>query len=191
MEPPDWDTAAWQLLADLQIDRILALTQVRRRYVPVAHEQEVSRWLERLAARRVVNARKVWVPRTARTRLTEEILVVEQPGWSVGQEVIAHRLGLAEMHWRLRPGLRRWEPITRFLTQRRTCGERPDALAEDAAGPFVVEYDHGAYSLSDVKRKQQAFAYLTSRQVWGASSERRLHWLREHLHGQDLLMVAW
>ncbi len=191
MGQPDWDIASWQLLADLQVDGVLAPSQVRRRYAPLADEEEVRRWLKRLAARRAVSVRRVWVPRTARARLPEEILAVEQPGRSGRQEEIAHRLGLAEMRWHLRAGLRRWEPVAQRWPEKRTYGERPDALAEDAAGLFVAEYDHGAYSVSDVKRKQRAFAELASRQVWGVSSERRRRWLREHLHGSDILVVAW
>jgi hypothetical protein len=191
MKQPDWDTATWQLLADLWIDRVLALSQVRRRYVPGADEREVGRWLTRLAGRRAISVRRVWVPRTARARLTEEIVAVELPGRPSRQEELGHWLGLAEMRWRLRAGLLRWQVIGQLWPERRPYGERPDALAEDAAGPFVVEYDHGAYGVSDVQRKHRAFAELAPRQVWGVSSERRQRWLREHLHGQEALVVAW
>ncbi len=191
MDQPDWDTATWQLLADLRVDQNLALSQVQRRYVSGADEQEVYQWLKRLAGRRAISVRRVWVPRTARARLAEEIVAIELPGRSGRQEEIAHRLGLAEMRWQLRAGLLRWELTTQLWREKRTHGERPDALAEDAAGLFVVEYDHGAYSASDVKRKHRAFAELASRQIWGVSSERRQHWLREQLHDRDALVVAW
>jgi hypothetical protein len=191
MEQPDWDTATWQLLADLWIDCVLALSQVRRRYVPGGDDHQVARWVKRLAARRAINMRRLWVPRTARARLTEEIVGVELPGRSGRQEEIAHRLGLAEMRWHLRAGLWRWEPSTQRWPEKRTHGERPDALAEDGAGLFVVEYDHGAYSGSDIKRKRRAFEVLAPRQVWGVSSEQRRRWLREHLHNEDVLVVTW
>lgn len=191
MDQPDWDSATWQLLADLEIDGALALSQVRRHYVPAAGEEELHRWVMRLAGRQTLSVRRLWVPRTARARRAEEIVVVERPGLSVRQEEMAHRLGLAEMRWHLRPGLRRWESITHLWPEERAHGERPDALAEDVAGLFVVEYDHGAYSASDVARKQRAFADLASRQVWGVSSERRRRWLHERLHVQDVLVVAW
>ncbi len=191
MDQPDWDTATWQLVADLWVDHVLALSQVQRRYVPGADEQEVRRWVKRLAGRRAISVRRVRAPRTARARLTEETVAVELPGRSGRQEELAHWLGLAEMRWHLRTGLLRWQLVGQLWPEKRPCGERPDALAEDAAGLFVVEYDHGAYSVSDVRRKQQAFAELAPRQVWGVSSERRQHWLREHLHGQNALVVAW
>jgi hypothetical protein len=191
MKQPDWDTATWQLLADLWIDHVLALSQVRRRYVPEADEREVGRWVTRLAGRRAISVRKVWVPRTARARLTEETVAVELPGRSGRQEELAHRLGLAEMRWHLRAGLLHWQVIGQLWPEKRTHGERPDALAEDGAGLFVVEYDHGAYSVSDVKSKHRAFADLAPRQVWGVSSERRRCWLREHLAGQGALVVTW
>jgi hypothetical protein len=191
MDHPDWDTAIWQLLADLWIDRVLALSQVRRRYAPGAREDEVGQWVRRLAARQALSARRVWVPRTARARLTEELVAVELPGRPSRQEEIAHRLGLAEMRWRLRPGVLRWQVIGQLWPERGQHGERPDALAEDAAGPFVVEYDHGAYSASDVRRKHRAFADLAPRQVWGVSAERRRRWLRERLDGADVLVAVW
>ncbi len=75
--------------------------------------------------------------------------------------------------------------------EKRPYGERPDSVAEDAAGLFVVEYDHGAYSVSDVRRKRRAFAELAARQVWGVSSKRRRRWLCSHLHGADIFVVAW
>lgn len=191
MDQPDWDTATGQLLADLWIDHVLALSQVRRRYVQGAGESEVERWLKRLAGRRAIGVRRVWVPRTARARLTEEIVAVELPRRSGRQEEIAHWLGLAEMRWHLRAGLLRWQLIGQLWPEKRPYGERPDALAEDPTGLFVVEYDHGAYGVSDVKRKHRAFAELAPRQMWGVSSERRRRWLREHMHGQDALVVAW
>jgi len=190
MEQPDWDTATWQLLADLRVDQILALSQVQRRYVPGADEAVVSRWLTRLAGRRAVSVRTVWVPRTARARLAEEIVTVELPGRSGRQEEIAHRLGLAEMRWCLRAGLRHWQAIGQLWPEKRSYGERPDALAEDGAGLFVVEYDHGAYGASDVRRKHRAFAELAPRQVWGVSSESRLRWLRMHLHSSEILVAV-
>lgn len=191
MEWSDWDTATWQILADLPVDRALALSQVRRRYVPLADEEEVCRWLKRLADGRVVSLRRVSVPRTARARLTEETLAVEQLGRPVRQEEMAHRLGIAEMRWQLRTGLRGWKPIAQPWPEKRVYGERPDALAEDAAGLFVVEYDHGAYSAADVTRKHRAFTELASRQVWGASSERRRRWLDSHLQDSSILVVGW
>lgn len=191
MKQHDWDTATWQLLADLRGDHILALSQVRRRYASGVDEREVERWVKRLAERRAITARRLLVPRTARARLTAEIVAVELPGSSGRQEEIAHRLGLAEMRWHLRVGLRRWEPITQRWPEKRTYGERPDALAEDAAGPFVVEYDHGAYSAADVMRKQRAFTELASRQVWGVSSERRRRWLLRHQYDSNILVVTW
>lgn len=191
MEQPDWDTAAWQLLADLEVDGALALSQVRRRYVPGDGEEELRRWLIRLARRRALSVRRLWVPRTARARRAEEIVVVERPGLSVRQEEMAHRLGLAEMRWSLRASLRAWSLIAQPWPEKWLYGERPDALAEDAAGLFAVEYDHGAYSAADIVRKQRAFATLAPRQVWGTSNEHRRRWLREHLHDPDILVVAW
>jgi hypothetical protein len=191
MDRPDWDTATWQLVADLWIDHVLALSQVRRRYVPGADDQEVGRWLTRLARRRVISERRVQVPRTARARLTEETAIVDVPGRSARQEDIAHWLGLAEMRWRLRAGLRHWQGIGQLWPEKRSYNERPDALAEDAAGLFVVEYDHGAYSASDVKSKHRAFTQLAPRQTWGVSSERRRRWLCKHLHSSNILTIAW
>jgi len=191
MEQPDWDTATWQLLADLWIDHVLALSQVRRRYAPGADEHQVGRWLTRLAGRRAISVRRVWIPRTARARLTEKTVAVELPGSPVHQEEMAHWLGLAEMRWRLRAGLLRWQVIGHLGPEKRAHGERPDALAEDAVGVFVVEYDHGAYSVSDIKNKHRAFAELAPRQMWGVSSEQRRQWLREHLAGQGALVVTW
>jgi hypothetical protein len=191
MDQPDWDTATWQLLADLWIDHVLALSQVRRRYVPGADEHEVGRWVTRLAARRAISVRRVWVPRTARARLTEETVAVELPGRSGRQEELAHRLGLAEMRWHLRAGLLRWQAIGQLWPEKRAHGERPDALAEDGTGLFAVEYDHGAYSVSDVKSKHRAFAELAPRQVWGTSSERRRQWLHQYLHDANILVIAW
>ncbi|MDQ7839432.1 MAG: hypothetical protein RDU83_00205 [bacterium] len=191
MEQPDWDTATWQLLADLEVDAVLALSQVRRRYVPTAREKEIDLWLRVLRRRGAINLRRVWVPRTARARLAEEIVVIEPPGASIRQEEMAHRLGLAEMRWRLRDGLRRWEVVAQAWPEKRTHGERPDAMAEDAAGLIAVEYDHGAYGAADVVRKQRAFAALTPRQVWGTSSEPRRRWLHRHLRGQNIMVVVW
>ncbi len=191
MDQPDWDTATWQLLADLRIDQILALSQVRRRYAPGADEQEVRRWLKRLAGRRAITVRRVWVPPSARARLTEEILAVEEPGRASRQENMAHRLGLAEMRWHLRATLERWELVKQPWPEKQRYGERPDVLAEDAAGFFVVEYDHGAYSVADVKNKQRAFSELAPRQVWGVSSERRRCWIRRYLENSSILVVAW
>lgn len=191
MERPDWDTATWELLADLEVDAVLALSQAQRRYVPEAGEEDLRRWLMRLARRRALSVRRLCVPRTARARRAEEIMVVEGPGLSVRQEEMAHRLGIAEMRWRLRIGLRRWEVVAQAWPEKRTNRERPDALAEDSGCLFVVEFDHGAYSAADAMRKQLAFTELASRQVWGVGSERRRCWLREHLRGQDALIVEW
>jgi hypothetical protein len=191
MDQSDWDNATWQLLADLRIDHVLARSQVRRRYAPGADDQEIGRWLTRLARRHTITVRTVWVPRTARARLTKETVVVELPGRLARQEDIAHWLGLAEMRWHLRAGLVRWQAIGQLWPEKRSYGERPDALAEDAAGVFVVEYDHGAYSVSDVTNKHQAFAEIALRQVWGVSSERRRSWLQERLHGESAIVVTW
>ncbi len=191
MDHPDWDSATWRLLADLEIDGALALSQVRRRYVPTAGKEELDGWLMQLARRRALGVHRLWVPRTARARRAEEIVVVERPGLSVRQEEMAHRLGLAEMRWRLRDGLCRWEVVNQPWPEKRDERERPDALAEDGAGLIAVEYDHGAYSATDVVRKHRAFTELAPRQVWGVSSERRKRWLHERLHVHDVLIVVW
>lgn len=191
MEQPDWDTATWELLADLEVDAVLALSQVRRRYAPEAGEEDLRQWLMRLARRRALSVRRVCVPRTARARLAEEVVVVERAGRPVYSEEVAHRLGLAEMRWRLRTGLRRWEVVAQAWPEKRTHGERPDAMAEDAAGLIAVEYDHGAYRSADIVRKYRAFATLAPRQLWGTSSEPRRRWLHQHLRGQNIMVVVW
>lgn len=191
MERQDWDNATRRLLADLQVDRVLALSQVRRRYVLASEQEEVCRWLQACTRRGTVTVREVSVPPTARARLTQRIAIVGPPGASVRHEEIAHHLGLAEMRWHLREKLWKWKTATQSWSDNRKLRERPDAVAEDGTGLVVVEYDHGAYSAADIVRKQRAFAAFAPRQVWGTSAEHRRRWLLKHIPDTNILVVKW
>lgn len=175
------------LFADLEVDRILTSGAFSRRYLATVGECAVRQVLLRLTADGAVVTWVEWLALTARARTVWPITFVARRRIYDSGAALRHLVGLAEMRWQMKDALLRWH-----LTRGTELGsaEQPDAIAEDAVGCLAIEYDTGAYSTDQVRRKARTYQVTFGRQVWGVPHAARQRWLGHHLPPQTQVMLA-
>lgn len=171
-----------QLFADLRIDCVLPLGAIRRRYGAV-----VGTMVMQLATERALVVWVEWVALTARSRTIWPITFVATKPFSGAAATLRHMAGVAEMRWQLHDTVNRWEASGEALLH---GSEQPDALADDWDGCLAVEYDAGAYSADQVRRKARTYQAVFGRQIWGVPYDARQRWLRPHLPPQTKVLLA-
>jgi hypothetical protein len=178
-----------RMFADLEVDRVLTGGAVHRRYMPDVSDREACERLRHLAADGVVVTWVEWVALTARARSVRPITFVARQRIGSTPAALRHLAGLAEMRWQLKAVIREWIVTTDTLWGE---AEQPDAIAEDSYGCLAIEYDTGAYSARQVRKKSETYQRIFGRQLWGVPHEARRHWLRAHLPSRtSLLLSPW
>lgn len=178
-----------RLLEDLGTDAVITLGQLCRRYFPDVPKEEVRRYLLGLASSGAITIWPAWIPATARSRKPVRVDLVATRHLALPPPSLRHMCGVAEMRWILRERIVRWS-----VTGPHFIGdtEEPDALGEDVSGIFAVEYDAGAYSREQIRRKGETFLKLYGRQVWGTPSPARVERLKAILpRGATVVEAPW
>lgn len=105
------------------------------------------------------------------------------PAVSLAHE-IEHRVGVGELRTMLRIPLEAWMSAVDLhvacLTEPSGIAGRglPDGLADVDGLRLALEYDHGRYTATQVRLKQQTFSRLADDAVWAVPTVRRAEWLR-------------
>ncbi len=178
-----------RMFVDLEVDRVLTWGAVRRRYMPDVGDREAWEKLRRLAAKGAVVTWVESVALTARARRVWPITFVARQRIDSTPAVLRHLAGLAEMRWQLKAAILEWIVTVDTLS----CeAEQPDAIAEDSHGCLAIEYDTGAYSAEQVRKKSLTYERIFGRQLWGIPHEARHRWLLNHLPSRaSLLLSPW
>ncbi len=157
--------------------------------MPDVGDREACKRLRSLAADGAVVTWVEWVALTARSRRVWPITFVARQRIESTPTALRHFAGLAEMRWQLKAAVREWIVTADSLW----CeAEQPDAIAEDSHGCLAIEYDTGAYSAEQVRKKSLTFQRIFGRQLWGVPYEARQHWLFNHLPSRaSLLLSPW
>ncbi len=178
-----------RLFADLRLDRVLSLGQVRRRFAPGHDEDDVRSAIVWAVAARRLTTWLEWVALTARARTIRRVDFVALRPLSTTSTALRHHCGIAEVRWRLGARVRAWDAACAPNIGR---DEHPDAIAEALHGLLAVEYDAGSYSSEQIQEKAHTFHVVFGQQIWGAPSAARVQWLRARLpEGTEVLLAPW
>ncbi len=178
-----------RLCADLAVDRVLTLGQVGRRYLPGWDEEQVRTAVVKAANGGRLVAWPEWVALTARARKIRRVDFVALRLVTLAPAALRHLCGIAEIRWQLGELVRTWDASLAPVLE---GADQPDAVAATRDGLVAIEYDAGAYSSAQVRKKAQTFHAVFGRQVWGVPGPERARWLRPRLPVQaDVFVAPW
>ena len=134
------------------------------------------------------NYKEVFIALSHHSRMFKRVgFITLKPYKRLSANALRHLAGVAELRRQLAASRDSW------CVERRFSAETPDALWQSCKGPVAIEFDTGSYSKTVLQKKLSAFSSL--RQIWGSPSPKRVAYLNQLMHLQELdgqaLHVNW